>query len=256
MTGSAVDAFGSASALQGVPSALAAARDSVDALLGDRGRRRTTPEDTAEALLRGAASSARLAGSDSTLEDAHRGSGDALTGAAVRLNAGLLALVPVVNRSPLQALARMHALAAAGMVPEAELGRPRPDREAADVLRALAARLVAPTVAPAIAVASLAHAEIVTRAPFAVGNDLVGRALERLLLTSRGVDPASVTVPESGHLLMGAEYEQALAGFASGHDQGVRRWLLYACAAIAQGLNESPLRGPHGDSDGAPAVRT
>ncbi len=40
---------------EGVPSALVAARDSIDALLRDRGLRRTTPELTTESLLRGAA---------------------------------------------------------------------------------------------------------------------------------------------------------------------------------------------------------
>ena len=40
--------------LEGVPSAFAAARDGIDVMLRDRGLRRTSPEMTAESLLRGA----------------------------------------------------------------------------------------------------------------------------------------------------------------------------------------------------------
>jgi hypothetical protein len=243
VTDSAADVFGSVAALEGVPSALAAARDGVDALLRDRGRARTTPADTAEALLRGAVASARLAGSQTTLDDARRGRGDAMTQAALRLNAGLLALAPVVSRSPLQAFARMHALAAAGLVPDADLGRPRPDLSASATLRRLAELLLRPTAAPGIAVAALAHAELVRSQPFGVANDLVARALERLLLVATGVDPASVTVPEGGHLRMGPEYAEALDIVTVDRAQGERRWLLYSCVALGRGLEDSPLGG-------------
>ncbi len=59
--------------LEGVPSAFAAARDGIDALLRDRGLRRTAPEQTAESLLRGAHASAVLEGSASTLEEVRAG---------------------------------------------------------------------------------------------------------------------------------------------------------------------------------------
>jgi hypothetical protein len=235
------DVFGAAAALEGVPSALAAARDGVDALLRDRGLRRTTTATTAEALLRGAVASAQLAGSPSTLDVVRAGDGDPLTRSAVRLNTALLALVPVLARSPLEALARMHTLAGVGLAPDAELGRPRPDPQAAEVLRRLATRLLAPTTAPAIAVAALAHAEVAVAAPFGVANDLVARALERLLLVVRGVDPVAVTVPEVGHLLMGADYQEALGAYRAGGAPGLRRWLLYACAAFGRGVAGSPL---------------
>lgn len=235
------DVFGAAARLVGVPSALAAARDGVDALLRDRGMRRTTPEVTTESLFRGAVASARLAGSASTLDEVRRGAGDALANRSVRLSAGLLALVPVIARSPLEALARMHSLAAAGAVPTGELGRPRPDPEAARMVRDLAARLLAPTTAPAAAVAALAHAEVLTQAPFAFANDLVARALERLLLVSRGVDPASVTVPEAGHLRLVDGYREAVDCYRVGDMSGRRTWLLHAAAAIGEGCRLSPL---------------
>ena len=59
-----VDPFLPAASLEGVPSAFAATRDGIDALLRDRGLRRTTPEDTARSLLLGAVATARLEGSE------------------------------------------------------------------------------------------------------------------------------------------------------------------------------------------------
>lgn len=244
MTTAGPDLYGAAAALEGVPSALAAARDGVDSLLRDRGLRRTTPAVTAEALLRGAVASARLAGSDSSSAEIRSGGGDALARAAVRLNTGLLKLVPVVGRSPLEALARLHTLAATGLAPDAELGRPRPDPEAAVALRRLAAQLLRPTSAPAIAVAALAHAEVAAGAPFTVANDLVARALERLLLVARGVDPTSVVVPESGHQALADGYAAALAAYRVGDPAGLRGWLFHSCAALGHGVADSPLRRP------------
>ncbi|MBA2716331.1 MAG: oxidoreductase, partial [Propionibacteriales bacterium] len=118
------DDFAVWASLEGVPSALAATRDGIDALLRDRGLRRTTAELTAESLLRGAVASARLDGSRATAEELRAGS-DPVAAAAVRLNGQLLSLVPVIGRSPMQALARMHSLAAPQDAPSDEVGRPR-----------------------------------------------------------------------------------------------------------------------------------
>ena len=235
------DEWGVVAGLEGVPSALAAARDGVDALLRDRGWRATTPALTAQSLLRGAVASAQLAGSESDLAEVSAGAADPLARSALRLNTGLLALAPVLARSPLEALARMHTLAAVGLVPEAELGRPRADPRAAESLRALAGRLLRPSRAPAIAVAALAHAEIAAGEPFAAASDLVARGLERLLLMVRGIDPASVIVPEAGHRLGGVDYLDALAGYRRGGASGARAWLLYSCAALGRGVRASPL---------------
>ncbi|MGI8578399.1 MAG: oxidoreductase [Nocardioidaceae bacterium] len=226
----------------GVPAALVAARDGIDALLRDRGLRRTTPAVTAESLIRGAAASAQIDGSISSLDELRAGAGDATASAAARLSAELLSLVPIANRSPLQALARMHALAAPRDAEPAGVGRPRREPGVAARLQMLARNLVASTTAPAIAVAALAHAEIAVLTPFESANGLVARALERLILVARGVDPASVTVPEAGHLRAGPAYQGALAGYAEGTPFGRRDWLLYAATAITEGAALSPLR--------------
>lgn len=236
------DAFAVYADLETVPSALAAARDGIDALLRDRGHRRTTPALTSESLLRGAASSARLEGGTSTLDALRDGQGDEIAAAAARLNAGLLALVPVVSRSPLQAFARMHTLAAAGRVGEEQLGRPRPEPGLATGLQEIAAGLVAATRAPAVAVAALVHGQLATLAPFEQGNGLVARAAERLILVARGVDPTAMIVPEAGHEDLSTGYSAALAALSGGTADGHRAWLVHCAAALTRGVAHSPLR--------------
>ncbi|HEU4567346.1 MAG TPA: oxidoreductase [Marmoricola sp.] len=228
------------STLEGVPSGFAAARDGIDALLRDRGLRRSTPEQTADSLLRGAHASAVLEGSGSSLEQVREGAGDEVAQAALRVSAELLSLVPVLARSPLQAFARLHTLAGSGVLEEDRLGRPA-DEPAADRLSTLARTLLT-TSAPAMLVAAVAHAELATVAPFASHNGIVARAVERLVLVARGVDPASLVVPEAGHLALRREYESNLRGYRDGGRAGVHAWLLYAAEAYARGAEGSPLR--------------
>jgi hypothetical protein len=225
--------------LEGVPSAYAAARDGIDALLRDRGLRRTTPDQTTESLLRGAHASAVLEGSTATLEEVRSGAGDRTAQAAVRVSTGVLGLVPVLGSTPLQAFARLHALAGKGEVEDDLLGRPV-SPEAAARLNSLATTMLATSV-PALMVGALVHAEIVTVAPFASHNGIVARAAERLVMVARGVDPASVVVPEAGHLAVRAAYESNLRGYRDGGRSGLQSWLLYAAEAVTAGVEASPL---------------
>jgi hypothetical protein len=228
--------------LEGVPSAYAATRDGIDALLRDRGLRRTTPETTAESLLRGAHASAVLEGSSSTLEELREGGGDEVGVDAVRLSASMLALAPLLRTAPLQAIARLHAVVGATALPQEQLGRPR-DAASADRLRGVAELLVTETAAPALMVAAIAHADVATAAPFASHNGIVARALERLVLVSRGVDSKSLVVPEAGHLALRRQYESNLGAYRDGGQRGVQAWALYAAEAFAAGAEASPLRG-------------
>lgn len=225
--------------LEGVPSAFSAARDGIDALLRDRGLRRTTPEQTSESLLRGAHASAVLEGSESSLAEVRAGEADETAQAAVRVSTAVLGLVPVIGTSPLQALARLHALAGKGFVADDDLGRPV-SAEAADRLAALAATLLGTSV-PALLVGAVVHAELVTVAPFASHNGIIARAAERLVMVARGVDPASVVVPEAGHLALRPQYESNLRGYRDGGRAGLHSWLLYAAEGISAGVENSPL---------------
>jgi hypothetical protein len=225
--------------VEGVASAFAATRDGIDILLRDRGLRSTSPDLTGESLLRGAHASGVLDGSVSTLEEVRAGGGDAVAQGALRLSVELLGLVPVFGRSPAQALARLHALAGAGSVPDDLLGRPR-DADAADRLRAALAVLT--TQRPALVTAALLHAELLVAEPFASANGLVARAAERLVLVSTGVDAKSLVVPEAGHLALRPAYESNLRGYATGGRSGAQAWLLYCAEAYSAGAEASPLR--------------
>lgn len=225
--------------LEGVASGFAATRDGIDTMLRDRGLRRTSPDLTTESLLRGAHASAALAGSASTLDEVRTGAGDPTAQAALRVSVEVLGLVPVFSRTPLQALARLHALAAAGTVPDDEVGRPR-DPESAARLRAVAGLLS--SVRPALVTAALVHAELATAAPFGSADGLVARAAERLVLVSSGVDAKSLVVPEAGHFALHAAYDDGLTRYADGGRAGVHAWLLHCAAAYAAGAEASPLR--------------
>jgi hypothetical protein len=227
---------------EGVPSAYAATRDGIDVLLRDRGLRRTTPETTAESLLRGAHASAVLEGSASSLEDVRAGAGDEIASDALRLSSSMLGLAPLLKTAPLQAIARLHAVVGASSLGPDELGRPR-DPASADRLRGVSELLLSGTSAPALLVAAIAHADVATAAPFASHNGIVARALERLVLVSRGVDAKSLVVPEAGHLALRAQYESNLRAYRDGGPSGVHAWALYAAEAFAAGADASPLNG-------------
>ncbi|MCL3817386.1 oxidoreductase [Aeromicrobium wangtongii] len=234
------DPFISAALLEGIPSAYAGTRDGIDSILRDRGLRRSTPDDTARSLLLGAVATASLEGSSYDAETLASGGGDEVARGAVRLSTELLGLLPVWNRSPIQALARIHSLAASETADIADLGRPvNPDGVAR--LTELAWMLGQPTEAPGLVVAALVNAEITAAAAFATLNGVIGRAAERLVLLSKGVDPASVLVPEAGHAAEPEGYRAALAAYASGTPTGVHQWLMYASQAFTRAAEASPL---------------
>jgi hypothetical protein len=230
------DPLGRLLRLEGVPSGFAAARDGIDTLLRDRGLRRTTPEQTAEALLAGAHASALLAGSASSLDEVRVGDGDEVAADALRVSVHLLSLVPVLRTAPLQAFARLHALASGA--PDA--GRPR-DAESVTRLQGLGRVLSGETAAPALLVAAIVHADLATAAPFPSHNGIVARAAEHLVWVARGVDERAVLVPEAGHLALRSAYESNLRGYRDGGPAGVHAWLRYAAEAASRAAEASPL---------------
>lgn len=234
------DPFADAARLEGVPSAFAGTRDGLDAVLRDRGLRRSTPEDTARSLLLGAWATATIEGSEVTADELAAGGGDTTARAALRLSTELLGILPAWTASPVQGIARLHALAAGGSVADADLGRPA-NPEGTVRLTDLGRLLGRSTEAPALVVAALAHAEIASAGAFTSHNGVVARAVERLVLVARGVDPASVTVPEAGHVADVPAYRAALDAYANGGPTGVHQWLLYAAQAFTRGVEASPV---------------
>jgi hypothetical protein len=216
--------------LDGVPSELAAARDSVDVVLRDRGLRAVSAEQSAAALLSSARESAALTG------DSER-----WLGGAIRLCSELPALGALVLVSPGQALARAHTLAGFGVLPDADLGRLRGDGEAARRMSAVADLLAHPTQAPGIVLAAVVHAEVAVVAPFGSADGMVARAMEHMVLIATGVDPLGVVVVEAGHAADPGAYVRALDAYATGTLSGVRSWLVHCARALSFGVGVSPL---------------
>jgi hypothetical protein len=173
---------------------------------------------------------------------------------ALRVQAELPLVARDLTRAPRQVFARLHALAAAGLVPDEALGRPRGAEpvavdplvlgaapSAAEVearLDALASLLTGGTSAPAVVVSAVAHGELLALRPFARGNEVVARAVERLALRTRGLDPDSLAVPETGHLATGPAYGDAARAYCSGTASGVAEWVTHCGRAIVAGAQE------------------
>jgi hypothetical protein len=225
--------------LPGVRDGVAAARASVDALIGNRALNRRSADVSAESSLRGAWVSAVLAGVEVSLESVRSGEAaiDPLVQGALRAQAAIPSLTDTWTRAPRQALARLHALAAADLVSDsALLGRPSPG--AAERLDALAGVLSA-TSAPAVVVAAIVHGELLSLDAFAPSSGVVARVAVRLTLIERGLDPKSLVVIEAGHRDLGADYGDALEAYRGGTAAGVGRWLVHCAEAVVAGARES-----------------
>lgn len=225
--------------LAGVADGVRATRTSVDALLNNRVLRRRSPDVSAESSLRGAWISAVLDGASVLLEDVRSGAAaaDPLTQGALRAQAAIGALADTWTHAPRQALARLHAVAAADLVADnEELGRPAPGT--APRLDTLAAVLDA-TQAPATVVAAIVHGEILSLDAFAPVSGLVARAAVRLTLIDRGLDPKSLVVVEAGHRELGSQYGTALAAYRTGTPDGLAQWINHCSAAIVAGVQET-----------------
>jgi len=160
----------------------------------------------------------------------------------VRLYSELVELSGLVRVSPGQAIARAHTVLARGLLSDDDLGRIRPGAELGERMASLQRLLAGHTAAPVIVLAAIAHAELITAAPFAAGNGIVARAVEHMILIDGDIDRPAVIVPEAGHREMAAEYQAALRSYASGSAAGVRAWLLHAAAAVTKGAELSPVK--------------
>ncbi|MEO6712759.1 MAG: oxidoreductase, partial [Mycobacteriales bacterium] len=202
------DPFAVVAALPAVAAAAAAARSAVDAALAHNLMRRRSAEVTTEAGLRSARATAALEGADYRLDQVRRFTAPeehdpdaAVLAGALRLSGELGSVATTFERAPLQALAKLHLLAATGTVKPDWLGRPRSEDDSEDLLglppapvvehvtgrlSILAELLVAKTTAPAVVVSALVHGELLALRPFSWGNGLVARAAGRLVLVARG----------------------------------------------------------------------
>lgn len=227
--------------LPGVADAVAATRAAVDGLLSNRVLRRRSADVSAESSLRGAWASAWLSGAEHDLDDVRSGAAaaDPVVQGALRAQSAIGALADTWSRAPRQALARLHALAAADLVHDRNLlGRPAASPHIAARLDTLA-QLLAATSAPAVVVAAIVHGELLSLDAFPPASGVVARVAVRLTLVDRGLDPKSLVVVEAGHRELRADYESALDMYRSGSPDGVRAWLLHCADAVVAGARES-----------------
>jgi hypothetical protein len=222
--------------LPGVAVAVAAARDAVVGVHNHPVNRRGWPASAAEASLRAARASAALDGA--ALDRVDDVAADPVLAGAVRAAQESGRLLAVWRTSPLQALARLHVLAAADLVPPERLGRPRADDDVSARLSLLAGLLTGGTAAPAPVVVAVVHGELLALAPFGSADGVVARAAARLAAMATGLDPKGLAVPEVGHLRRQREYRAAAGAFAGGTPEGLAQWVRHCCAQWVAGAKE------------------
>ena len=229
--------------LPGVADAAEAAREALAKAHRHRTNLRNWPVTAAESAIRGARSSSAIDGGAVQLDASGAEQTDPVLAGALRvgqaLEGGTTALVGVWQRAPLQALARLHALAAADLIDEERLGRPRQNPVVAARLDLVTRLVTGASSAPAPVLASVAHGELLTLAPFGVGDGIVARAVSRLVTMATGLDPHGLGVPEVYWMRRAEEYRSAAAGFASGSPEAVGAWLLLCCRALEDGAREA-----------------
>lgn len=230
--------------LPGVAEAVARAREALVAAHNHPVNRRGWPASAAQASLRAARASAALDGAPlDRLDDAGVVTDPVLAG-AVRVAEELGRLLGVWRTAPLQALARLHVLAAADLAPSdtggrADLGRPGASARTSARLALLADLVTGSTAVPAPVLVAVVHGELLALAPFRSANGVVARAAARLTAVTTGLDARALAVPEVGHLRRAAEYQRAAAGFATGTRRGLTAWLLHCCAQWEAGAREA-----------------
>jgi hypothetical protein len=228
--------------LPGVAEASDEAREALGRAHRHRANRRGWPTTAAEAMVRGARASSVLDGGSLTISD--DGVADPVLAGALRvgeaLEGGAGSLTSVWQRAPLQAIARLHALAAADQTDDDEqLGRPRADDGVGRRLEMLGDIVAGGTRVPAPVLAAVAHGELLTLAPFGVADGLVARAVSRLITIASGLDPHGLGVPELYWMRQSGDYRAGARGFASGTPDGLTAWLITSCRALVAGAEEA-----------------
>jgi hypothetical protein len=222
---------------------VAAAGEEAREALGRAHRHRTNlrgwPTSAAEASLRAARASSVLDGGSLQLSE----DPDPVLAGALRvseaLEGGATSLVGVWQRAPLQAIARLHALAAADLADDDRLGRPRGDAEVGRRLALLADIVTGGTKVPAPVLAAVVHGELLTLEPFGIADGVVARAVSRLVTIASGLDPHGLGVPEMYWMRHSGEYRAAARGFSLGTPDGLAAWLVLCARALRAGAREA-----------------
>jgi hypothetical protein len=221
--------------LPGVAVAVRQARDAVVSLHHHPMNRTGWAASAAEAALRAARASAALDGTSLAPAVGDGVVTDPVLAGAVRAVEATGRLLGSWRTAPLQALARLHVLAAADLDPEGEPGRPV---RGTDRLALLAELVTGGSAVPAPVLVAVVHGELLALAPFPSANGVVARAAARLAAIGSGLDPRGLAVPEVGHLRAGAAYREAAKGFATGTPEGLAAWIRHCCDQWVAGARE------------------
>ncbi len=228
--------------LPGVAEASTLARQALAKAHQHKTNRRGWPVSAAEASLRSARASAVLDGGPTQVDET--APTNPVFAGSLRvtqaLEGGETTLVEVWRRAPLQAIAKLHMLAAADLVDDDDqLGRPRLDEQVGRRLGMLADLVTGGTDAPAPVLAAVAHGELLTLAPFGTADGVVARAVSRLITISSGLDPHGLGVPELSWMRAVGKYRQGAQGFATGTPEGLATWLVLCAKALQSGAGEA-----------------
>jgi hypothetical protein len=258
-------------ALPGVPEAIESARVACEQLRWHEAYRRRWREVRAEAGVRAAQAGAAIDGARIPLDavramalgDGPAGGDQAdllVTRGALRASALVETWMPdlgargSVELPPLgHLLSRLHGAVAAGWLPDTAVGRlrtdaapqdlrglgPAPTGEESAARVELLGRVLRDSRAPALVVAAVVHGELLAVRPFAAGNGIVARAVSRLILTARALDPTGSVLPETVWAGAPNAYLGAAAGFATGRPEGVAAWVRVCAEAVVAGADHA-----------------
>ncbi|MGB3771413.1 MAG: oxidoreductase [Rhodococcus sp. (in: high G+C Gram-positive bacteria)] len=230
--------------LPGVRDGAERARNALGEVHRHKANRRGWAATSAEASVRAARASAAIEGSSTAMPEEGQATPPLLAG-ALRVGQALDGdslpiMVGVWQRAPLQALARLHLLAAADLASDQdELGRPRADDAVAERLAFLADLVTGGTKVPAPVVAAVVHGELLSLQAFGTADGIVARAASRLVCVSTGFDTRNLGVPEVSWSKRLAAYRSGADGFAAGTEQGVGSWVLLCCGTFEAGAAEA-----------------
>jgi len=224
--------------LAGIDAAVEQVRTAVTALRRHPANRTGWQRTAAAASIRAARASAALDGAPLALDLQAASVTDPVIAGALRVAAGIGSMTTIWSRAPMQALARLHTLAAADLVGPDRLGRPRVSDASIGARLAGLVPVVTGSEWPAPVRVAIVHGELLTMMPFGSADGVVARAAARLTMISSGLDPAGLGIPEVAHLRSGRSYRELSAGFATGAPLAVAEWVMEVCRCLVAGARE------------------
>lgn len=224
--------------LPGVGRAVESARSAITALRGHPANRNLRSGTAAAALVRAARASAAIDGAPLELDGESDTVADPVLAGALRVAADIGSLVDIWRRSPMQALARLHTLAAKDIAPPERLGRPVSGKPDVGARLAGLSEMVIASPWPGPVQTAVVHGELLALSAFGTADGVVARAAARLTMISSGLDPAGLSVPEVAHLRSGRKYNELSAEFAAGTASGVADWIVEVCRCLSMGARE------------------